>query len=428
MKRNIVFQMNQWKTEENYRRPLFLTGTKGTGKTYLALEFAKQNFPQYLYVNFELNHSAVLFFTEQILAGKNVYEITASFFQMEKEFLYSICVIFDEVIFCPSLLYALLHETESPMILISETEPEQQIEEKLFVCRLSPMSFDEFLCALGNEWYVDIIRGHFANRQPIPDIVHQELLATFEEYLIVGGFPAAVNDYLTNKSVCNIPEIHKAMLCHMMACLSEQYPEEAVRLTQIMSVVPIQLKRENKKFRFSSIRKGVTYQMYRDALFLLKQYGTILILKEYQDENQKTEKERRIKKSSDQGKEEGRGKVYLPDVGLLHSVFCGEEGPELRKALLENYVYQAILVSHKIEASFWESEALAKVEFLLTKNGKSTPVELRLTSSGKSKNIASFLASLPKYEERPEALRFSFENFQVGSGYFQIPFYAVFCL
>jgi len=407
MKRNALKELIQWK-EQECPMPLLLTGTKGTGKTYLAIEFALAYYPQYLYVNFELNAPAERFFCEKLRSGATVSETIAQYFQLEESFLSEVVVILDEVSFCPPLFKALSQCKSFSIIAISGVMPTVEQQNTFVTCRLYPLCFDEFLCAVGNDWYVDIIQGHFHASKPVPDIVHQELLALFEEYLIVGGMPVAVNEYISSKSVYNVGEVHCMLKNRMRAVMEAFYDEKnAGKAEQVISVIPEQLKRENKKFRFNSIRKGVTYALYRDCILALEQSGMVLRINEE--------------------KKESHFKLYLPDVGMLSSAFAGEESSEIRKALLENYVMQALTAKNTYKLQFWESEAQARVEFLLEKDGVKTPIELRVSNSAKGKSVVAYrLAKGCKKEET--YYRLGFENFYSTPVMKQIPYYAVFCL
>ena len=406
MKRNAVTNLIEWK-ESGTKVPFLLLGTKGTGKTYLAMEFAASYFPQYLYVNFELNAEAKSFFENGIEGGASVSEVIAAYFQLDERYLAELIVILDEVSFCPALWTALAEPVTVPMIVISGILPEEIDKNCFFVCRLYPLGFDEFLSAVGSDWYIDIIQGHFQNAKPVPDIVHQELLALFEEYLIVGGMPAAVNEYISSKSVYNVAEVHHTVMCRMKSVLEGLYDEkEAGKGLQVLQVLPEQLKKENKKFRFNLIRKGVTYALYKDSMDALVRCGLVLRLNEQ--------------------KRESHFKLYLPDVGMLSSAFYGTDSEETKKAVLENYVMQTLVANGKTSLCFWESEAQAKVDFILEDNGCETAVELRVSTNGKAKSIASYQAFNNKTGE--EYYRFGFENFYSTSVMRQIPYYAVFCI
>lgn len=407
MKRNAVTNLIEWR-ESGTTVPFLLVGTKGTGKTYLAMEFATSYYPQYLYVNFEFNREAELFFKEKLGSEMTVAETIAAYFQLEERYLSELIVILDEVSFCPVLWDAVKEGVSVPVILISGILPKDEaLSACCRVCKLYPLGFDEFLSAVGSDWYIDIIQGHFQNLKPVPDIVHQELLALFEEYLIVGGMPAAVNEYISSKSVYNVGEIHAMVKCRMQSVLDKICEEkEAGKAMQVLQVLPEQLKKENKKFRFNLIRKGVTYALYRDSIDALVESGMVLRL------NEQTR--------------DSHFKLYLPDVGMLASAFQGEDTEEIKRALLENYVMQTLFMNGNFSMCFWESEAQAKVEFILEKNGHETAVELRTATNSKAKSIASYQANNGKTGE--QYYRFGFENFYSTSVMTQIPYYAVFCV
>ncbi len=413
MKRNAVTKLIEWK-ESGTPVPFLLLGTKGTGKTYLAMEFSTAYYPQYLYVNFELNEGARSYFAEMIETGATVSEVIAGYFQLNEQYLAELIVILDEISFCPVLWELLTEGVTFPVIVISGILPGinqstvlQKKAKQFYTCRLYPLGFDEFLSAVGSDWYVDIIQGHFQNMKPVPDIVHQELLALFEEYLIVGGMPAAVNEYISSKSVYNVAEVHTTVKCRMQSVLEDIYDEkEAGKGMQVLQVLPEQLKKENKKFRFNLIRKGVTYALYKDSIEALIQCGMVLRLNEQ--------------------KKESHFKLYLPDVGMLSSEFYGTESEETKKAVLENFVMQTLVSNEKTSLCFWESDAQAKVDFIISQENKETAVELRISTNGKAKSIASYYAANGKTGE--EYYRFGFENFYSTSVMRQIPYYAVFCI
>ena len=100
---------------------------------------------------------------------------------MDEIYLTELVVILDEISFCPLFSAQLPRECNSPIIAISGVVPEEVLLKQFCSCRVFPLGFDEFLSAVGSGWYIDIIQGHFQNMKPVPDIVHQGLLALCDE-------------------------------------------------------------------------------------------------------------------------------------------------------------------------------------------------------------------------------------------------------
>ena len=139
MKRNAVNNLITWK-ENGTKVPFLLVGTKGTGKTYLAIEFALAYYPQYLYVNFELNMAARSFFEQHLTDDSLLTEVLAAYFEIDERYLSELVVILDEISYCPVLLQKLEEVSNSPIIAISGQLPGNNREQtgKLQICRLYP--------------------------------------------------------------------------------------------------------------------------------------------------------------------------------------------------------------------------------------------------------------------------------------------------
>lgn len=437
MKRKAMEQLMLWK-EQQSSSLLLMEGIKGVGKTYLAIDFAKSFYSDYLYLNFENKPDAVALFTKKILAGEEFTYMLSTYFHVPEELLYQSLLIFDEVSFCPTFCKAVLQYSEA-YFAVREQQPElEQTSLKMMVLSsislkscwqedisttmgkgmtylpLYPLGFDEFLMAFGTDWYIETIQAHFQNRRPIPDILHQDLLGLFEEYLMVGGMPAAMNEYMEMGSVINLPEIHRMQLAHIQSVLKRQYPEsDILKANQVLQNIPLQLSKPNHKFQFNLIRKGTSYNMYKDAINLLMDNGIALRL--------------------NARKNEQSFKLYLPDTGMLYSLlpkeeWCLPDGEEMslknKKALLENYIMQELVSHSEYQVFFWESKSQAKLEFVLRNELGNIPLELRVEERKHSKSLNIYTST----HTCPYALRISAKNFNTTDAIKNVPYYAIFCL
>lgn len=427
MKRNAIEKLIDWKQGEP-RTPLFLSGVRGCGKTYLAMDFAKSFFEGALYLNFEQKNAqseALLaeIRKEQTKRGGALEAFPAGFslaafserictlFDVPLEYRRNFLIVLDEV--CGDgvlwdLLVSRAGETLDFCVLVISSQmpalPAQSLHLNLY-----PFTFEEFLFATGQEWYSEVIRGHFQTNHRIPGIVHEELVDQFDDYLCTGGMPAAINEYLCFEAVDNLPEIHQRYFGHVLYRIQKHHAEgEALKMRQILEVIPAQLEKENQKFQYRMIRKGATGALYQNAIQALCKEQLIWLCRR-------------------QDKEEAF-KIFPADIGFLYAVtgkgILGKEQDRgFRRLLLGCYVMQA-LSACGYPAEFWESLSQARVDFLIGQEGVWIPIEVKTTENARSKSIGVYRAS----HEVPYSIKISYHNFDFSGGVRSIPYYAIFCL
>ncbi len=408
MKRNLISTLQNW-MEGTERVPFYMTGMKGVGKTYLACDFAGAFFDSYLYLSFEHNKELASYFDH--LSTEDIFPALAAYFELPEEMLFSIPFVFDEVYQCPNFILRLLALIKGQkqlywIFLSSYDFLEEEQKQQLCCHTLFPMQFDEFLTAIGKDWYVEIITAHYQNRKKLPDIVHHELLSTFDEYLWLGGMPDVLNEYLNMESTVNVMErqqIQKQMLLFGM----EQTTEEKLgyKCRQVYSTIDEQLNKDNQKFQFSLIRKGITYQMYKNAIdFLVRQNMLYRI--------------------DCMGKEEQQFKLFYPDFSLNYSARNNELTAVERHVRLQNYVYQTF-VQKQLPCRFWEAKSQASIDFILQDktSGAYTPIEIKKEGKSKTKSMQSFASQF----EVKNIVRISTSNFVENDENVNLPLYSVVC-
>lgn len=408
MKRNLITTLQSWKESEE-RKPFYITGIKGVGKTYLACEFAKSFFDSYLYLSFEHNKTLALQFEE--LPEEQIFSALADYFELPEEMLLHIPFIFDEVYHCPGFIKKLLnlvqHNHQLFWIFLSSYDMLSEETKAHLDCHiLFPLQFDEFLTAIGKDWYVEVITAHYKNRKKLPDIVHYELLSTFDEYLWIGGMPDVINEYLDMESTVNVMErqyIQRQMLLYGME--HEAGEKTGYKCSQIYATIDEQLLKANQKFQFNLIRKGITYQMYKDAIDFLVRHSMLYRL-------------------DCLDKEEQQFKLFYPDFSLNFSARNNELTTVERQIRLQNYILQTF-TEKKFSCKFWEAKSQATIDFVLQNdnNNSYTPIEVKAEGKSKTKSMISFS---DKYNVR-NILRISGSNFTESNDFINLPAYSVFC-
>ena len=408
MKRNLITTLQTWMESEE-RKPFYMTGIKGVGKTYLACEFAKSFFDSYLYLSFE--HNKELAFRFEALQEEEIFSALAEYFELPEEMLFHIPFVFDEIYQCPSFVERLLHLVANNrqlywIFLSSYDVLDTDIKSKLFCRTLYPLQFDEFLTAIGKDWYVEVITAHYNNRKKLPDIVHYELLSTFDEYLWIGGMPDVMNEYLDMESTVNVMErqhIQKQMLLYGMEHVAGE--KLNYKCVQLYSTLDEQLSKPNQKFQFNLIRKGITYQMYKESIDFLVRHNMLYRL-------------------DCLGKEEQQFKLFYPDFSLNYSARNNELTAVERHIRVQNYVYQTF-IQKQLSCQFWEAKSQASIDFVLgnSAEGIFTPVEIKKEGKSKTKSIQSFAEQFSV----KNIVRISGSNFVENDENVNLPLYSVFC-
>lgn len=477
MKRKVIDTLIEWMNSTNDKHPIkaiLFTGVKGVGKTYLAYDFAKAFFEDIVYYNFEKDYDILgqllnyeekdrskeaseeiscvvpvkkILILDEIPTTKYIHEANRSSISNEG----NISTNYDVKDIMNIINSSNIRKSFTHIIAISSTPVTKEVEEYFNILPIYPLEFDEFLVATGNEWYIEVIKTHFINNNKVPDIVHKELLALLNIYLQIGGMPAAINEYLNIASLINIHEQHNYLISYYHEYSQANIGErDSLKMKQVFDSIPLQLLKTNKKFQYNIIRKGTTYGMYKDAIDRLEDNHSII--RSYKISS--TDLENPDKSFDDIlslgiNREENNSsfKLYFPDVGILYTklsecitkklvnykdiklneksykgIVIGEN-ELIDKALLENYVARS-LNNKGISLGFWESDSMAKVDFLIRKEDDLIPVELHWNKNTRSKSI-SVLKQKYKF---PYSIKLSAKNYGFTNQVKYIPYYAVFCL
>lgn len=395
MERMILSQLNDWKA--SYRRkPLLLQGARQVGKTWVLLEFAKQSFTDFAYINF-LEDKEIASVLERGLDVERILE--AIEIKSNTKINDDTLIIFDEIQECPEALTFLKifyeKHPEIPLVaagsllgvaLHSNTSfPVGKIDH-LF---MYPMSFYEYLLARESPLCNPLRNKDTSLMETFAD----QYIEALKHYYFIGGMPEAVLAFVETKDLTEVRKVHKRLLFDYEHDFSKHAsPLLSERIRMLWSSVPSQLGRENKKFLYSAIRKGARARGYEEAIQWLVDAGLLLRVNRIAKPG--------IPLSAYENKD--AFKLYMLDVGLLGAASNISstsliEGTslftEFKGALTENYVCQELLAAGGIQANYWSSEKSdGEVDFVYEMNGKIIPVEVKAELNLRSKSLRSFLS------------------------------------
>ena len=430
MKRTLYRDLLYWK-ESNNRKPLLLQGARQVGKTYLINEFARSEYSNYIYLNFEQNPDLKTLFKGN-LSPQNIIN-NISLYIGEKINSLDTLIFFDEIQAAPESITSLKYFYEqSPdyhiisagsLLGVSVGKQSSFPVGKVNFMKLYPMSFAEYLIAIGEELLVDrLIKDN--NIDPLPEIIHEKLLNLLKMYLYLGGMPEVLQSYLDSKDIALARKIQREILEAYSRDFSKYTGKsQTIKTSELWNSIPYQLAKENKKFKYSDVRKNARASIFEQTIEWLKKAGLINVAYNIS-----------VAKLPLSGYADYlKFKIYLLDTGLLGAmlditmdiIIKGSElFSEYNGAFIENFVANELTVMGNRELFYWTSRSDAEVDFVMQLENEIYPIEVK---SGLSRNLKSLRSYAEKYN--PKIIcRVSPRDFTRDNKFINIPLYAVFNL
>ncbi|MGL4668726.1 MAG: ATP-binding protein, partial [Saezia sp.] len=288
---------------------------------------------------------------------------------------------------------------------------------------LFPMDFEEFLWALGEKRLCAEIRRGFELNEALPAALHEKALDIYRQYLIVGGMPRAILEFVQTKSLIPVPDVQNKIINDYIADMAKYASNtESVKIRAAYNSIPVQLAKENKKFQYKLAQKGGTATIFGAAIDWLHFAGVIL----------KCERIEQGLMPISVYRDLSAFKLYMSDVGLLTMksgisqqtiLAAGEIDNNFLGAISENYVAQALATNH-YGLYYWTSGGIAELDFVLQKDNDIIAIEVKTGTRTKSRSLNMFVEKYkPAFSIRISSKNFGFEN-NIKS----VPLYAAFCI
>ncbi len=425
MKRYAMDKLVYWKNKRN-RKPLILKGARQVGKTWLMKEFGKKCFKNTAYINFDSDVRMRRIFEEDYDIQRIIRMINIE--TGERIIPEETLIIFDEVQEAPKAISSLKYFCENApeyavvsagsLLGVAIHEGVSFPVGKVESLNMYPMSFREFLTAMGEEALADIIEEK--DYQAL-NTFSDKYINWLKLYYFVGGMPEAVNDYAECGDVTSVRDIQKQILELYENDFSKHTPnDELARIRMVWNSIPLQLAKENKKFFFGQIRKGARAKDFELAIEWLQDCG--LAGKVYRVEKPGIP----LKAYTDFS----AFKIYLLDVGLLGAMSDldarsilekNELFTEFKGALTEQYVYQQIISETEYTPYYFSASSHTEIDFLIQKEGQVIPLEVKAEENVKAKSLKAYFN---KYNP-PYAVRTSMMDYRKEEWMVNIPLYAI---
>lgn len=426
MLRNAMEDLYRWKDKKK-KKPLMIRGARQVGKTWLMKKFGEAAYKKTVYINFDNNRQIKELFesdmkTDRIMTGLELY----SGQKISPE---DTLLIFDEIQEVPKALAALKY--------FNENAPEVQIMcagsllgvalhhgssfpvGKVEFLDLYPLSFGEFMRAMGKDQYVNLLQeGSF----DLATTFKQEYIDLLKYYYYIGGMPEVVANFMENKDFNEARSIQEQILTAYEQDFSKHAPSDVVpKIRMLWNSIPSQLAKDNKKFIYGLIKDGSRAKEYEIAMLWLIDCGLIHKIQHVSAPNLPLKAYEDLKAF----------KLYVLDVGLLscmvrlhQSVLLNGNDlfKEFKGALTEQYVLQQLTTLSRLNTYYWKNDnGSAEIDFIVDNGEKIVPIEVKAETNLKAKSLKTY------YEKyKPEiSIRTAMTDYKKEEWLLNLPLWAI---
>lgn len=405
LKRKMYDKLLEWKNTKN-KECLLLKGARQVGKTYLVRQFGKNKYESFIEINFHMQSSLKVIF-EGDRSAEEIYKRITANIPGVKLIPGKTLIFLDEIQKCSDARTALkfLAEDNRYDIIASGSllglsygqDDDREVKEIESVpvgyekqIMMYSLDFEEFLWAYGyGNDTVEYLRSFYESKEKIPSEMLQRFDSMLREYIVVGGMPEVVADFMEFKDFGRVQEIQDKILASYADDISQHARgAEKVKVRKCYDSIPRQLARENKKFKYSEVESKATARKFGDSIQWLHDANMAYIccntstpvipLKAYEKENE--------------------FKLYINDTGLLMALYGfaakqallnGKLKGAAKGGIYENFVAET-LVKSGYTLHYYKPDDNSELEFVIEKDGEVVPVEVKAGNTA-TKSLNQFI-------------------------------------
>lgn len=431
MYRKAIRFLEDWQ-KSPHRKPLILQGARQVGKTYSILEFGRTHYDNVAYFNFETNPKLNKTFDENISPDYLIpilSHIAGQTIVREKTL-----IVFDEVQLCERALTSLKYFCEDAPdyhIIVAGSLLGVAVNRARFsfpvgkvdMKTLYPMDIEEFMLAMGEETLVQQIRQCFDANTPLPSALHEAALMLYRQYLVVGGMPECVLQFVETKDYILIRHTQDTILASYLNDMSKYNTLNEIKKTRLTyDNITVQLSKKNTRFQYKLIKKGGRASEFENAIEWLTLSGIV----------SQIYKVEQIKKPLENYRDIDSFKIYVSDLGLLCAkkdlaatdiLYMVDEINDFKGGMTENYVNTHLTING-YKTYYWESNRGAEIDFIIQRDTHIIPIEVKAADNTRAKSLKLYMDTYkPAY-----AIKLSTKNFGFEDNKKIVPLYAVFCI
>ena len=450
MRRKIYDELLRWKREENGSVALMIDGARRVGKSYIAEEFAKNEYKSHILIDFvHVDDSVKQFFLDYKDDYDSLFTHLSLYFRVKLYDRESL-IIFDEVEEFPKAREAIKYlvkdgrydylETGS-LISINSNVKDIHIPSEERRIKMYPMDFEEYLWATGEDMLMAYIRSQYEKKEALEPSFHRRAMNYFRQYVIVGGMPQAVKRYVDTRDFELTERIKRDIINLYRADIKKYAGGYCNKVLKIFDTIPGQLQKHEKKFTLSSLKEEARFREYENSFKWLEESMVVNVCYGASDPSVGL----RLKE------QDSTLKLYIADTGLLITLAFDErtiaqdelyrklmlDKLEINQGMLvENVVAQMLVVSgHNLffysSYSKDNSADTMEIDFLIrkpvvTSRHNISPIEVK---TGKNYTLTSLNKFRAKYGSKLATAYIVHDGqLRIGENEIYLPYYMVPCL
>ena len=411
-KRKIYDKLLTWKNEKKGTTALLVEGARRVGKSTIVEEFAKNEYERYILIDFSVVSEEVIHLFDDLS------DLNYIFLQLQLRYRVDLIerkslIIFDEVQFCPKARQAIKtlvkdhrYDYVETGSLISIRKNVQNIlipseEDRI---TMYPMDYEEFLIACGDRVSFPILEKFYTEQRPLGDQTNRKMMRDFKLYMLVGGMPQAVAEYLKTNNLRMVDEIKRGIL----KLYDDDFRkiDNTGRISMLFDAIPAQLNRNTSRYKIASVFPNEYVERVMPLITEMESSKTILLSHHVNDPNVGLSGNMNLEKF----------KMFVCDTGLFVTLMFKDrnftENVIYEKILNDKpganlgYVYEnavAQMIAAKDDRLFYYTFANPvskhnyEIDFILSRSNKICPLEIKSSGYKTHKSLDCFY---DKYSSR----------------------------
>ena len=425
LKRKIYDDLITWKSRKG-KKCLVVKGARQVGKTFSIELFARENYKHHITINFIQNPAYKAIFDGDLDGDTLIKQISlrvpGAVFVPGKTLLF-----LDEIQDCPRARAALKFLTQDGRFDVIASGSLLGINYKdvpsypvgyVEHLEMYSLDFEEFLWANGvSPSSIADIREYFDNKKPVPAAMHERMMELFKEYIVVGGMPRAVVEFVNTLNFANVLKIQKDIIADYEDDIAKYaIGSEKAKARACFLSIPKHLSKDYKKFQYSIVERGGTARKFGGSLMWLFDAGVINFC--YNLAIPELPLEGNAKSDS--------FKVYMRDTGLLMAMLDDGSQEDIidgnlgiyKGAIFENIIADIFGKSGK-KLFYFEQNGKLEIDFFIRRNKTAAAIEVKSADNTKSKSMETVIQ---KYGVK-HGIKLSSKNVGGADNFVSLPLY-----